>query len=47
MLFGVAIRNVATGANDDVFCITKSVQTNDPNVNDELGFERNRVEDDL
>jgi len=47
MLFGVAIRNVATGANDDVFCITKNVQTSDPNVNDELGFERNRVEDDL
>ncbi len=41
----MAIRNVATNANEDVHYIIEGVQMGDTNVSDELGFDMNRGED--
>jgi hypothetical protein len=45
MLSIVAMRNVAIGANEEVLQITKGVQIGDPNVNKELGLDKNKGKD--
>ncbi len=44
MFFGVPTKNVATNANEEVFCIIEGVQMGGANVSDELGFDRSRGE---
>jgi hypothetical protein len=45
MLSVVATKNVAIVANEEVFCIRENVQIGDPNVNKELGLEKNKGKD--
>jgi hypothetical protein len=45
MLSGVAMKNVTIGGDEQVFCITKGMQTINTNVNDEKSFKRNKRED--
>ncbi len=42
MLFVVAMKNVAIGANEEVLCIREGVQIGDPNVNKESGLDKNK-----
>jgi hypothetical protein len=42
MLSIVAMRNVPIGANEEVLHIIKGVQIGDPNVNRELGLDKNK-----
>ncbi len=41
----MATKNVATGANEEVFYIIKGVQMGDVDVSDEPGFDMSRGED--
>jgi hypothetical protein len=45
MFSGVATKNVATSANEEVICIIEGVQMGDVDVSDELGFDMSRGED--
>lgn len=46
MCSGVTMKNVATGGDKQVLCITEGVQTVDVNVSDEEGSRRSKGEDD-
>ncbi len=45
MLFGVFTRNITTATNEEVLCITSSMQTGDDNASKELGFDKSKGED--
>jgi hypothetical protein len=45
MFFGVPMKNVVTGGDEQILCTTKGVQTIDIDVNDEECSRRNKRED--
>ncbi len=47
MLFGVFTRNITIVKNEEVLCIIGKMQTSDDNASKELGFGKNKGEDEV